>query len=121
MTGHLISALFLIVSMGSALAAPPSGPVDPEMAAWYRGLRQPGSGSGCCSIADCRPYESHMSSDHYEVFIQNRWYPVPNEVVIHGENKAGSAVACLRTQWFSEEVPANYSPGIMCFIPGPAT
>jgi hypothetical protein len=103
-------------------ARPPADhPVDPEMHQWYESLRQPGKGAGCCSIADCRPYESRLQKDHYEIFIHDRWFPVPNSVVLHVENRAGLAVACLGTQWNYDlrPAPAEYAPNILCFVPGP--
>jgi hypothetical protein len=90
---------------------------------WYQGLKQPDTGTGCCSIADCRPYDSRIVGDHYEILDHGRWLSVPNRAVLHGENKAGAAVACLRTQWnygFGPP-PADFLPAILCFIPGPDT
>lgn len=110
--------------MSASHAAPPPGqPVDPEMHNWYSSLRQPHTDAGCCSIADCRPYVSRISGDHYEVYLYNRWTPVPNEVVLHRENKVGMAIACLRTQWNEGfgKPPSDFQPDIMCFVPGPET
>jgi hypothetical protein len=104
------------------LAAPPAGQqVDPEMHEWYESLKQPHTGAGCCSIADCRPYDSRMVGDHYEILDHGRWWRVPDSVVLHRENKAGTAIACLETQWnygFGPP-PVDYAPSIRCFIPGP--
>ena len=83
--------VILTLLIATAKAAPPPGPVDPEMRDWYRSLKQPNTGSGCCSIADCRTYVSRISGDHYEVYIKNRWFTVPNELVLHRENKADLA------------------------------
>jgi hypothetical protein len=75
-----------------AHAAPPvAQPIDTEMSRWYQSLKQPGPAL------------------------------VPNGVVLHREHRAGSAVACLQTQWnygFGPP-PADFSPDILCFIPGP--
>lgn len=122
----VVRSLFIggcLLTAASAFAAPPLGQqVDPEMHKWYESLKQPGTGSGCCSIADCRPHESRVVEDHYEILLHGKkWLPVPDGVVLHRENRAGAAVACLRTQWnygFGPP-PADYSPEILCFIPGP--
>ena len=54
----LAAAMVLGVSI-MADAAPPVGqPVDPAMSYWYQSLKQPGTGAGCCAVADCRPYDS---------------------------------------------------------------
>ncbi len=112
----------VLADSGVANAAPPVGqPVDPAMRDWYKSLQQPGTGAGCCSIADCRPYESRVVSDPYEIWVHDKWIYVPNSVVPRGENRAGTAVACLRTHWNYSLVlaPADFSPGVLCFVPGP--
>jgi hypothetical protein len=116
------AALILGAAFVRANAAPPVGqPVDPDMQRWYKSLRQPNTGAGCCSIADCRSYTSRIIKDHYEILVQDRWFSVPNAVVLHQENKAGSAIACLRTLWNHDfsPAPADYSPDVLCFVPGP--
>jgi hypothetical protein len=127
MTAIKIFPLAIAVVLGASVCAsavPPAGrPIDPEMHKWYESLKQPDTGAGCCSISDCRPYTSRIAGDHYEILDHTRWLPVPNNVVLHRENKAGTAIACTRTQWnygFGPP-PADFSPDIMCFIPGPET
>jgi hypothetical protein len=119
--------LALVIAFSPVVAAdatPPAGqPINPELGRWFKSLSQPGTGEGCCSIADCRPFDSRIVRDHYEVFIHDKWFPVPNDVVLHRENKLGVAIACLRTSWNYNFGPAppNYIPGILCFVPGPET
>jgi hypothetical protein len=108
----------------TAYAAPPVGQtIDPELQRWYKSLQQPNTGAGCCSVADCRPYDARVVRDHYEILDHGRWFAVPNSVVLHRENKVGAAVACLATRWNYDfgPPPADFSPGVMCFIPGPDT
>ena len=117
----LAAAMVLGVSIMANAARPVGQPVDPAMSNWYQSLKQPGTGAGCCSVADCRPYDSRLVADHYEILLNHRWLAVPNSVVLHRENRAGTAVACLQTQWnygFGPP-PADFSPDILCFIPGP--
>lgn len=116
-----IALLALLCIVSVAHAAPPTDrPLDPTMTEWYRSLHQPGTGASCCSVADCRPYDARIVKDHYEIRLHDKWWPVPDNVVLHRENPTGSAVACLRTQWNYELAPApsDYTPEIMCFIPG---
>ena len=56
----LLVALVLFAAL-PAIAAPPPG-TDPtsEMSEWYRGLRQPRTGFGCCSEADCHGVPPRM-------------------------------------------------------------
>ena len=93
---------------GFAYAAPPPDP-DPKLAPWFRGLRVPGTGTSCCSIADCRPAESRVVDGHYEVFIQGKWLPVPPALILERtDNPTGQAVVC----W-------TPTAGILCFVRGP--
>src|SRR5919108_4322563 len=48
---------------------------------WHQGFysklkRNDGQGS-CCSLMDCRPTQSRMVDDHYEVKVDGTWTPVP--------------------------------------------
>jgi hypothetical protein len=40
--------------------------------------RNDGKGS-CCNLMDCRPTQSRMIGDHYEVKVDGEWTPVPND------------------------------------------
>jgi hypothetical protein len=102
----LIVASLLVVSQ--AQAKPPED-ADPAQAPWFQGLRQPGTGISCCSIADCRPADWRINNDRYEAFIGGAWRVVPPDKVLHrDDNPTGRAVVC----W----TPAT---GVMCFIKGP--
>ena len=99
--------ILLAISL-PALAAPPPD-ADPSMAPWFRALRVPGTGTSCCSIADCRPADSRVVEGHYEVLINGKWLPVPQDLILRDkENPTGRAVVC----W-------TPSAGIMCFVRGP--
>jgi hypothetical protein len=100
----LIVAAFAVI-LAAAQAAPPDG-ADPFLAPWFQGLRQPGTGISCCSIADCRQTEYRMGHEGYEALIGDKWIAVPREKVLdHIDNPTGRAVVC-------------YLPGmgIMCFV-----
>src|SRR6266404_9463136 len=48
---------------------------------WHQGFysklkRNDGQGS-CCNLMDCRPTQSRMVGDHYEVKVDGAWTPVP--------------------------------------------
>lgn len=94
-----------ILAAASASAAPPEG-FDPTLAPWFQSLRQPGTGTSCCSIADCRATDYRTNGDSYEAFIDDRWTIVPPDKVLQrADNPTGRAVVC----W----TPAR---GIMCFV-----
>src|SRR5499427_3953480 len=47
---------------------------------WHQGFysklnRNDGKGS-CCNLMDCRPTQSRMVGDHYEVKVDGQWTPV---------------------------------------------
>jgi hypothetical protein len=98
----------LFVAGLPALAAPPPD-ADPNLAPWFRGLHVPGTGTSCCSIADCRPVESRIVGDHYEVFVDGKWLRVPPDLILErADNPTGRAVVC----W-------TPTAGILCFVRGP--
>ncbi|MBV8913052.1 MAG: hypothetical protein JOZ05_08455, partial [Acetobacteraceae bacterium] len=97
----------VLAPLGASAAPPPDA--DPGFAPWFRGLRVPGTGTSCCSIADCRPAESRIVGDHYEVFIDGKWLRVPPELILErADNPTGRAVVC----W-------TPTAGILCFVRGP--
>lgn len=103
----LVTALLFAVE---AHAKPPQN-ADPALAPWFQGLRQPGTGVSCCSIADCRPTEYRIKSDHYEVLIEERWLIVPPDKILQRmDNPTGRAIVCWTPQL-----------GIMCFVPAAQT
>jgi hypothetical protein len=87
---------------------------------WHQGFysklkRNDGQGS-CCNLMDCRPTQSRIVGDHYEVKVDGVWTPVPydkiNNVVApdggaHGGSEQGhyilrrSAVGGLTPEWSS--------------------
>ena len=95
----------------AALAAPsaqarPQGDADPTLAPWFESLRQPDTGTPCCSLADCRPTEYRIRDGYYEVEILGLWLPVPSaRVLTRGDNPTGHAVVC----WLPTE-------GVLCFV-----
>lgn len=105
----LLRALGLALAIAvPALAAPPPD-ADPTLAPWFRGLRVPGTGTSCCSMADCRPAELRVVDGHYEVLIEGKWLPVPQDLILPDQqNPTGRAVVC----W-------TRSAGILCFVRGP--
>jgi hypothetical protein len=52
---------------------------------WHQGFysklkRNDGQGS-CCNLMDCRPTQSRMVGDHYEVKVDGAWTPVPYDKI----------------------------------------
>lgn len=92
----LSAAAGLTVTYG--IAAPPPG-ADPnsEMGRWFQSLRQPGTGTSCCSLSDCRLTDYRASSIGYEALVAGRWLVVPQDKILRGiTNPTGRAVVCAR-------------------------
>jgi len=104
MTRTILCAAMILAS-AHAFAAAPDG-ADPALVPWFQSLRQPGTGTSCCSIADCRTTDYRTTGDGYEAFIENRWISVPADKVLQRiNNPTGRAVVC----W----TPTR---GILCFV-----
>ncbi|MBV8537652.1 MAG: hypothetical protein JO128_18795 [Alphaproteobacteria bacterium] len=101
----MVSAAGLVVA-SAALGAPPEN-ADPALAPWFRSLAQPGTGISCCSIADCRPVDTRITSGGYEIYVKDQWLTVPPEKVLQGkQNPTGKPVACV------------LNGQVLCFVPG---
>jgi hypothetical protein len=66
---------------------------------WHREFysklnRNDGKGT-CCNLMDCRPTQSRMVGDHYEVKVDGEWTPVPNDRI--NNCRAGWWRSCLRS------------------------
>jgi hypothetical protein len=119
MIRRLFQVIFATLAVGLAGAATHARPpenADPALAPWFQSLRDPSTGGGCCSQADCRPVEYRMVGDHYEVLIGNQygaeiqphWEAVePDHVLEKTDNPTGRAIAC----W----VP-YMTPRVLCFV-----
>jgi hypothetical protein len=51
-------------------------------------------GSSCCNRADCRPTQSRMVGDHYEVKVDGEWVRVPKDKLINMVAPDGGAHVC---------------------------
>jgi len=82
---------------------------------FYSKLIRQDTRTSCCSNADCRPTESRMIGDHYEVKVDGAWTPVPKETILHIEAPDGGAHVCAPRQ-----IGANRGT-IYCVILPPET
>jgi hypothetical protein len=89
--------------------------VPSEIRQWFERMQSP-DGTPCCSYADGHRTEYRTEGDQYLVPISGKWYPVPPEAVIHGQqNPIGEAVV-----WYKPEIVARKWNGqwkIVCFVP----
>src|ERR1700730_6386043 len=59
--------------------------------------RNDGQGS-CCNLMDCRPTQSRMVGDHYEVKVDGEWVPVPDDKINNVVAPDGGAHVCAPRQ-----------------------
>ena len=59
--------------------------------------RNDGKGT-CCNLMDCRPTQSRMVGDHYEVKVDGEWTPVPNDRINNVVAPDGGAHVCAPRQ-----------------------
>jgi hypothetical protein len=69
---------------------------------WHREFysklnRNDGKGT-CCDLMDCRPTQSRMVDDHYEVKVDGEWTPVPNDKINNVVAPDGGAHVCAPKQ-----------------------
>jgi len=69
---------------------------------WHQGFystlkRNDGQGP-CCSLMDCRPTQSRMVGDHYEVKVDGEWMAVPNDKINNVVAPDGGAHVCAPRQ-----------------------
>ena len=48
---------------------------------FYSNLKRNDGQGSCCNLMDCRPTQSRMIGDHYEVKVDGEWVPVPNDKI----------------------------------------
>ena len=64
---------------------------------FYSTLKRDDGGS-CCNLMDCRPTQSRMIGDHYEVKVGGAWMPVPSNKINNVIAPDGGAHVCAPEQ-----------------------
>jgi hypothetical protein len=64
---------------------------------FYLKLRR-NDGGLCCNLMDCRPTQSRMVGDHYEVKVDGEWMAVPNDKINNVVAPDGGAHVCAPRQ-----------------------
>ena len=65
---------------------------------FYSTLKRNDSKGPCCSLIDCRPTQSRMIGDHYEVKVDGAWMPVPSDKINNVIAPDGGAHVCAPPQ-----------------------
>ncbi len=84
----------------------------PELNGWFMGLQSKGK-SPCCDGSDAKHLEDvdwDFKDGHYRVRLDDQWVSVPDEAVVDGPNRAGTALV-----W---PYYINGAPVVRCFMAG---
>jgi len=65
---------------------------------FYSKLIRKDTKTSCCNLSDCRPTQSRMVDDHYEVKVDGEWLPVPKEAIQNVSAPDGGAHVCAPQQ-----------------------
>ena len=69
---------------------------------WHQGfyskLKRNDGGGSCCNLMDCRPTQSRIVGDHYEVKVDGAWTPVPYDKINNVVAPDGGAHVCAPRQ-----------------------
>ena len=65
-----------------------------EMHGFYYDLFNNKKHVSCCHDQDCRPTQSRMHGDHYEVLINSVWMTVDKDTIINKSAPDGGAHVC---------------------------
>ena len=71
---------------------------------FYSTLKRNDGKGPCCSLIDCRPTQSRMVGDHYEVKVDGGWTPVPSDKINNVIAPDGGAHVCAPPQQGSNKV-----------------
>ena len=86
----------------SISAAAQEGQYGVGHAKWHEGfyskLIRNDTKTSCCNLSDCRPTQSRMVNDHYEVKVDGAWLQVPKEAIQNVAAPDGGAHVCAPAQ-----------------------
>lgn len=82
---------------------------EPSRADWFKSLKQPITGHGCCDISDCQETEARQLRDgSWTAIVNGQWKPIPpDKVLAKPLSIDGSAYVCN----------GAVSGSIYCFVP----
>src|SRR5499427_1472605 len=80
------------------IVAPQRGYDEPTILSYAISSFCPTSADGLHNLMDCRPTQSRMVGDHYEVKVDGEWTPVPNDRINNVVAPDGGAHVCAPRQ-----------------------
>ena len=83
---------------------------------WFKGLRNPRDGRGCCN-QDCARTEARIRGDHWEAKAPDgSWVAIPSDSIVTGQgNPTGEPILCA-LEYPEKELGWE----VLCFVPGPS-
>jgi hypothetical protein len=88
---------------------------------WFEGLAS--KKGACCSAADGQTLTDaqwDVKDNQYRVFLDHQWIVIPDDAVVKGQNKYGSAVVWPIRTWAIDERTGRVGEEyiyIRCFLP----
>lgn len=121
----IISVIVMIALVFSVRISPAHSPERPDLNGWFADLAN-GKKQPCCdgSDADVLKDSDWESKDgHYRVFIEGKWWDVPDEAVVIGPNKFGRTMVwpIIYRNYSADDRTGQWSVDrivIRCFMPG---
>jgi hypothetical protein len=77
-----------------------------DRGAWFKSLRQPGTGMSCCDIADCRRTKADWHNGQWWAVVEGTWTPIPPNKELSKLSLDGDAYVC-----------SGIARTIYCFVP----
>lgn len=77
-----------------------------DRGAWFKSLRQPGTGMSCCDIADCHRTVADWREGQWWAIVEGAWTPIPPAKELKKLSLDGEAYVCSGT-----------ARTIFCFVP----
>jgi hypothetical protein len=66
----------------------------PDKDAWFKSLKQPGSGFSCCSRSDCERTKAEFIGGQWQAVVNGAWTVIPPEKELDTMSYDGEAYVC---------------------------
>src|SRR3990167_131537 len=66
-----------------------------ERGDWFRSLKQPGSGTSCCDVSDCKRSDAEFRNGQWWAVVAGEWTPIPpDKELLDRQSIDGEAYVC---------------------------
>lgn len=86
-----------------------------DRGAWFKSLKQPGSGFSCCDVSDCKKTDAEWRDGQWWADYKGVMIPVPPKTEIDVLSLDGSAYLCANPNYSAANghIP---QPTVYCFV-----